>query len=100
MQDQPKDVRSVSPLRHVVRDAGFGREDFITATVTLTDGSTIGVSQYADEAPKWGVDSAFLANGYPLWCNGEGARYLIVKALAEDIAEYLNELRDAEVMVS
>lgn len=88
---KPEVVAEVGEFR---RGHDWTGDEFIAATVTLTDGSTLGVSQYPAEAPQWGVDSLFRGNGYPVWCHGEGARYLRVRAVAEDVAAYLNALRD------
>lgn len=60
------------------------------ATVTLADGSSLGVSHVAtDPDGVWAVDSYFTANGAPQWCNGEGARYLSVRTVNDHLAAEL-----------
>lgn len=54
------------------------------ATVILHNGDSLGVSRYDDEpARQWAVDSAFRANGFPLWSNGRGARISTVRTLGD-----------------
>ena len=66
-------------------------DSFVSATVTLSDGSRLGVSQYPNEFPMWGVDSYFGGNGFPHWVHSKGERVgLIVKAVNEETQDILN----------
>ncbi len=46
------------------------------------------LSRFDDES-GWTIDAA-VAGGFPLWANGFGARYLITKTLAADLAASLD----------
>jgi hypothetical protein len=64
-----------------------------SATITLADGTTLGVSHVdTDPVGVWGVDSLFRGNGYPVFCHGEGARYCTVQTLKDDICGELDKL--------
>jgi hypothetical protein len=58
-----------------------------------TDAHRLGVSRYDDEQ-VWTVDSLIvLANGYPVWVNGQGSRC----ALSSPVNDVVQAALDAEV---
>lgn len=65
-----------------------------SASVELASGEQLSLSQLEGEAPQWGVDALFGANGFPHWSNGFGSRVVSVRAVAGHIAEALNTRRD------
>lgn len=69
---------------------GGAGKDYLTASVTLTSGDFIGVSQYAGEFPNWGCDSWFRPNGCPVWSNGAGSRIGKVRAVNDELEAALN----------
>lgn len=87
----PLDV-TVDALERDVRHDGFGGTvEGWRAEVTLADGTCLSLSQLGGEAPAWGVDALFYANGAPRHCNGFGARYLRVTAASDALATVLND---------
>jgi len=58
------------------------------AVVTL-DGLTAEVSKMAGET-AWTIDALWSAHGGPIFSNGYGARYLMTRKLAADVARELD----------
>lgn len=66
--------------------------DIHKAIVTFDNGDWIGVSRYFDE-DYWVADSAFRANGFPVFSNGVGSRVTTAQIIVnEDVVSALNAL--------
>ncbi|MCX4099119.1 hypothetical protein [Nocardia sp. alder85J] len=85
----------ISDLARRAESTVFGdRIEGWEATIKLDGGEILLLSQLDGEAPRWGVDAAFGANGFPHWANGFGSRVVRVRAVGEPIEQALNARRD------
>ena len=54
------------------------------------ESSRLELSRFDDES-GWTIDAAYGKSGFPYWANGFGARYLVTKRLADDVAAVVDE---------
>lgn len=83
---------TVTDIRATTLDRGILVRDerlAVVATVTAENGDSVTFSRYADE-DEWYADAAIRANGFPVFCHGEGSRVCAKQTPTPEVAAILD----------